>query len=125
MCRRLGFFASLAVLALPVIAAAQSEISAPYRLFGGFAALSNSFNGLPGSRQPLTGWEASAAFPAWHNLRFKVDVSAFNGSNLSAQQHVFFIMGGAQYEHAIGRERVFADALFGDGGLNRFWGPNG
>jgi len=35
------------------------------------------------------------------------------------------IAGGGQYEHAIGRERLFADALFGDVAPNRFWGPNG
>jgi hypothetical protein len=97
--------------------------SAPYELSGQFTALSNSFNGLPGAHQPLLGWEASVGFPAWHDLRFKVDVSGFNGTNLSAQQHTFFILGGVSYEHAIRRERIFAQALFGDGGFNRYWGP--
>jgi hypothetical protein len=125
MCTRFGSFVALAIVSLPVTATAQTEMRAPYQLSAGFAAFSNSFNGVPGSHQPLIGWDASAALPAWHNLRFKIDVSAFHGNNLSAEQHAFFILGGAQYEHAIGRERVFAQALFGDGGFNRYWGPNG
>ncbi|HSZ16127.1 MAG TPA: acyloxyacyl hydrolase [Terracidiphilus sp.] len=123
MCNRFVFFASFTVLALPLNGAAQTE-TAPYRFSGGYATLSNSFNGLPGAHQPLTGWDASAALPAWHNLRFKIDVSAFSGTNLNAQQHALFILGGAQYEYAIRREHVFAQALVGDGGFNRFWGPN-
>jgi hypothetical protein len=120
------FFLTVFVLltCFPSATSAQSSETAPFRFSGGFAALSNSFNGLPGSRQPLTGWNASAVSPGWHNLRFKVDVSEFSGNNLGARQRALFILGGAQYEHPIGRERVFAEALFGDGGFNRFWGPN-
>jgi hypothetical protein len=125
MSTRFGLSALLVIVSLLVAATAESETPASYQLSAGFAAFSNSFNGLPGSRQPLIGWDASAAFPAWHNLRFKIDVSAFNGNDLSAQQHAFFILGGAQYEHAIGRERVFVQALFGDGGFNGYWGPTG
>ena len=65
------------------------------------------------------------AFPSWHDLRFKIDVSGYSGNNLGAPQHVLFIMGGAQYERSVRRERFFAHALFGDGGFNRNWGPNG
>ena len=73
----------------------------------------------------MNGWDASAALPAWHGLRFKAAVFKFNGTNLGAPQHAMFIMGGGQYEHYFRREGVFAEALFGDGGLNRNWGPRG
>lgn len=106
-------------------AQSQAPASAPFQIYGGFSEFSNSFNGVPGSHQPLNGWDAGVAFPAWHNLRFKIDVSGFNGNNLGAQQHAYFIMGGPQYERAFGRERLFVHALFGDGGFNRDWGPNG
>lgn len=126
--RRVVPFA-LAILARPVIPLLPAQTGttpAPYQFSAGFTALSNSFNGLPGAEQPLLGWNASAAFPAWRNLRFKIDVSAFRGTNLGATQSAYFILGGAQYEHSLGRkERVFAEALVGDGGFNRFWGPQG
>ncbi|HEY6488643.1 MAG: acyloxyacyl hydrolase [Terracidiphilus sp.] len=124
MVKRLAFFRSLALLALPLAASAQSPETAPYRFSAGYAVLSNSFNGTPGAHQPLIGWDASVELPAWHNLRFKIDASAFSGANLGAQQNAFFILGGGQYQHAIRRERVFAQALVGDGGFNRYWGPN-
>jgi len=108
-----------------VVLAAQVGPSANYQIFGGFTSLSNSFNGVPGSRQPLFGWQASAAFAAWHHLRPKLDYSAFRGSNLGAPQHAFSIMVGGEYEHDLGRERLFAEALFGDVGLNQNWGANG
>jgi hypothetical protein len=110
---------------LSAAAAAQTEASAPYQISGGYSYLSNSFNGVPGSRQPLQGWNAAVAFPAWHNLRFKIDVFQFTGSNLGAPQHGFFIMAGGQYERTWGRERFFAQALVGEGGLNRNWGAGG
>jgi len=121
---RPGFLA-LFLLILPVAAGAQSQASAPIQLSGGFSYLSNSFNGVPGARQPLTGWDAAVAFPAWHNLRVKIDVSGFNGNNLGASQNAFFIMGGGQYQKTWGRERLFAEALAGEAGLNRDWGANG
>ena len=112
-------------LILPGALAAQPDSTAPYQLFGGYSYLSNSFNGVPGSRQPLQGWDGSVAFPAWHNLRFKIDVSGYSGSNLGAPQHAIDFMGGGQYEWAWGRERFFGQALVGDCGLNRNWGANG
>jgi len=117
---------SLAIIAALCFAAhlySQSEVTAPFQLSGGYSYFSNSFNGVPGSRQALEGWDAAAAFPAWHNLRFKLDVSRFTGTNLGAQQHAIFIMGGGQYEHMFGKERLFAEALAGEAALNRYWGP--
>jgi len=104
--------------------AAQAQSSAPFELFGGYNYLSNSFNGVPGSRHPLQGWDASAALPAWRNLRFKIDVSGYQGSNLDASQNSFFILGGGQYERTRGRERFYAQALVGEAGLNPHWGAN-
>lgn len=103
---------------------AQTEAPARFQLYGGYSFLSNSFNGVPGSRQPLNGWDASIAVPPWHKLRFKFDVSGYSGTNLGASQRSVFIMGGGQYSHRIGREFVFVEALAGECGLNRYWGPN-
>ena len=90
-------FLPLALLVAPV-AVAQSAASVPFQLYGGFTYLSNSFNGAPGSRQPLNGWNAGVAFPAYRHLRFTVDFSNFAGTNLAAPQHAYFILGGAEYE---------------------------
>jgi len=115
----------LALLLLPTASAAQFETSPPIRVSGGYSYLSNSFNGIPGSRQPLDGWDADATFPWFHRLRFTVDVSGYSGSNLGAQQHVVFIMAGGQYERRLGREGLFVKGLAGDGRLGQYWGPNG
>ena len=120
---RPGFLLVATLICTPFPSIAQSGVAATYQLSGGYSYLSNSYNGIPGARQQLNGWDASAAFPAWHNLRFKVDVSGYNGTNLGATQRSYFILGGAQYEHKLFRETLFAHALFGDGGFNRNWGP--
>lgn len=117
-------FLFLVPLIVPSGSAAQPGPSAPFQLSGGFSYLSNSFNGVPGSRQPLEGWDSSVAFPAWRNLRFKFDVSGYSGTNLGAPQHPFFIMGGGQYERTWKRERFFAEAQAGEGVLNNNWGAN-
>jgi hypothetical protein len=119
----------LAVLFCPLALAGQSAQSVqsagspPYEIYAGYSLLSNSFNGIPGSRQALNGEEASLAFPGWHGIRVKVDVTRFSGTNLDAKQQATFIMGGGEYEHTFHRERLFAEALFGDVGMNRYWGP--
>jgi hypothetical protein len=115
----------LALLALPTVSAAQFDTSPPVQVFGGFTYLSNSFNGTPGARQPLAGWDASATFPWFHRLRFVVDVSGYQGTNLGASQNVVFILAGGQYERRFGREGLFVKALAGDGRLNQHWGANG
>jgi hypothetical protein len=122
---RLRFLVLSASFFLPVVLVAQSKESVPFEIFGAYSYFTNMFNGVPGSRSPLDGWDAAVAFPAWHNLRFKIDVSGYSGKNLGAQQNVCFIMAGGQYERSLWRERLFAEALFGDGGLNRDWGANG
>lgn len=119
-----GRLALLALLSLPLVVQAQTQANAPYEIAGEFSYLTNSYNGVPGATNPLLGWDASVAFPAWHNLRFVVDVSGYDGTNAGATQQSFLVLGGAQYEHTLGRERLFAHALLGDVAMNRHWGPN-
>ena len=115
----------LLTLLCPLSSICQTPDRAPYRISGGMTYISNSFNGVPGARSALLGWDTSVALPAWHNLRFKIDVSHATGENLGAKQRALFILGGAEYGQNLGRERLFAHALFGDVGLNRHWGPQG
>ncbi len=112
----------IALLCLSAALHAQSEGPARFQIYGGYAFLSNSFNGVPGSRQPLNGWDAAAAFPSWHGVRFKVDVASYRGTNLGAPQHAVSIMGGVQYTWQFKRESVFVEGLGGDIGLNKNWG---
>ena len=122
---RFYLFPLISLLCVPFALVAQPAPSPPFELSGGYSYLSNSFNGVPGSRQALNGWDTAVAFPSWHDLRFKIDVSGFTGNNLGAPQRAFSVMGGGQYERSLRRERFFAQALFGETGLNRNWGPNG
>jgi hypothetical protein len=115
------------LLALAVISCApalRAQSPPPIQIYGGYTRLSNSFNGLPGSQNGMNGWDAGVAFPSWHGLRVKIDVFRYSGTNLGAQQQGISITGGGQYEHALLRERIFVEALFGDVGMNRYWGPN-
>jgi hypothetical protein len=115
-------------LLVPLIAAltssAQSSDFSSYQISGSFSYLSNTINGVPGARQPLLGWEASLATPAWRNLHFKIDYSGYLGNNLGAPQHPYFIVAGGQFDHHLGKEKLFAEALFGNCGLNGNWGRN-
>ena len=115
----------LLILCLPLWVGEAQTATAPYQLSGSFNALSNSFNGVPGSRQPLLGWDAGAAFPAWHNLRFVFDYIDFQGKNLGSPQHGHFPTAGGQYSHRLGRESIFGKMLFGEGWLNKNWAANG
>jgi hypothetical protein len=118
------FIPLIALLCLaPFLHAQTQEPPAHYQVYGEYSYLSNSINGLPGSHQALNGFDAGIAFPSWRNLRFKIDVTGYTGTNLGATQHPYFIMGGGQYNWRLGRETVFAEALVGDGGINRYWGP--
>ena len=99
-----------------------SQATERYQLYGGYTLLSNSFNGVPGSHQPLNGWDAAMAFQPWHHLRFKLDTYAYSGSNLGAPQKGLFILAGGQYGRRLGRESVFVEGLMGVVGLNKDWG---
>ena len=121
----LRVFPFLVLLCLCPILNGQSAARPGYQIYGGYTWLSNSFNGIPGSEHPLNGWDAAVGFPDWHNLRFKIDVYGYRGTNLNAPQNAFFIMGGGQYDVRIRRETLFGEVLMGDGGLPDNWGPNG
>ncbi len=132
MTSRLSFLFSL--FALPTLFCAavglHAQTDAPsakpprFELYGGYAFLSNSPNGLPGERQALSGWDAAIAVPPWRFIRFKVDVSSYRGTNQGAQEDEYAIMGGAQFTRRFGRESAFLEGFAGDGGVNRYWGPN-
>jgi hypothetical protein len=115
----------MAVMCLPTSLRAQSEAKARYQIYGGYSWLSNTMNGFPGARQSLNGWDASTAFPAWHSIRFKIDVYGYHGTNLNAPQHALFILAGGQYSYTIKKVTVFGEGLVGDAALNRDWGPQG
>lgn len=113
-----------AFLCLPPLLPAQSSGLDRFELYGGYAFLSNTINGVPGSQQSLNGWVAEFAVPPWHNLRFKFDVSGYSGTNLGALQKPYSITGGGQYTWHLRKESLFAEAMFGTAGINRYWGPN-
>src|SRR5215469_2642638 len=113
----------LSLVLWPTSSFGQTESSAPYHIYGGITYFSNSFNGIPNLRSHLLGWDSAVSFPAWRGLRFKIDVSGTTGENHGAQQRALFILGGGEYEQSVWRERLFVHALFGDAGLNRYWGP--
>ena len=115
---------AVALVCVSSFLGAQTETSAGYQVFGGYTFLSNSINGVPGSHEPLNGFDASLAFPAWRDLRFKFDTFRYIGTNLNAPQHVYFLMAGGQYGRNFGRESVFAEGLVGEGGINKNWGAN-
>lgn len=118
-------FSLIALLCLLPALHAQWEVQSRYQVYGGYSFLSNSINGVAGSRQPLNGWDASMAFPAWHDLRFKIDAFGYRGTNLGAPQHPYFILGGGQYNWRFRKESVFVEGLIGNGGVNKNWGANG
>lgn len=118
-------------IVLPFIAAAiHAQSAAPasyesrYQLFGGYSFLSNSLNGVSGAHRPLNGYEAALAIPPWHDLRFKLNVFQYRGTNLGAIEHPYFVMGGGQYGKNVGKEAVFLEAMAGIGNVNARWGAN-
>lgn len=121
---RKGYLKYLLPILWPLAAMSQTQGTAPYRLYGGATYFTNSFNGVPGAKSSLLGWDSDVEFPqVLHNLRFKIKVSGTTGENGGASQKAVFFLGGFQYEHTLGRERVFSHALVGDAGITRFWGP--
>ena len=114
-----------AVYAQQEAPAVVREPQSNYQVYGGYSYLSNSLNGVPGSKKALNGFDAAVAFPHWHSLRFKIDFSAYRGTNLGSPQHPYFIVGGAQYEFHLRRETIFVEGLGGVGGANKTWGASG
>jgi len=124
LCLLLAMLALMSVAAVGIHAQTQAATQPHMRfqLYCGYTFLSNSFNGLPGARQPLNGWDASISVPGHHDLHFKFETSGYRGTNQGASQNSVFIMGGAQYSHRLGRETVFVEGMGGDGGINKNWG---
>jgi len=114
-----------ALLACTLALHAQSQAPSRCEIYGGYSFLSNSLDGVPGAHHALNGWDVSAAFFDWHGLRFKLDTYGYIGSNLGASQNMTFILGGAEYSHRLRSESVFIEALGGDGGAAKYWGPHG
>jgi hypothetical protein len=119
------FFPLIALLCLSSALPAQTEAPPRYQIFGGYSYLSNSLNGVTGSHHALNGFDGAIAFPPWHNLRFKIDTSAYFGTNLGSPQHPYFIQGGVQYTWRMRREAVFVEGLGGTGGANKTWAGAG
>lgn len=120
---RTPFFVFL--LGWPLWSGHAQTATAPYQVSGSFSALSNSFNGVPGSWQPLMGWQVNGAFPPWHHLRFVLDLSNVRGTNLGSPQRAYFTTAGGAYSHNLGRETIFGKMLFGAANLNKDWAANG
>jgi hypothetical protein len=120
---RLCWFAGLLLVA--AAAHAQTDFSSRYQLYGGYSFLSNSLNGVSGSQEPLNGYEVAFAIPPWHNLRYKMNLFQYRGTNLGAPQHPYFVLAGGQYGRNFGREAGFVEALAGIGNVNANWGANG
>jgi hypothetical protein len=120
----LRLFSLVLLMTLSPALHAQSETHARYQLYGGYALLSNSFNGVPGSRQTLNGWDAALGFPPTHGLRFKLDTFAYRGTNLGAPQDALFILAGGQFGKKFGREFGYVQVLAGNGSINKNWGAN-
>jgi hypothetical protein len=119
------FLSLISLLCLSPILHAQQEAPPRLQIYGGYSYISNSINGIPGSRHALNGWDASIAFKPWHNVRFKIDVPGYRGTNLGAKVDTYAIMGGAQYSHRVRRETLYVEGVAGDAGANKYWGPNG
>lgn len=125
---RYRFTPILLALLIPCLPGLLLSQEAPsllhHEIYAGYTFLSNSFNGVPGSRQPLNGWDASIAFGYWRGLRFKAETFSYRGTNLGAPQQPMFIMGGGQFSRRMRRETLFIEGLAGDVGMNRSWGAN-
>jgi opacity protein-like surface antigen len=109
------------IFVLSTLAYAQPEPPSQYQIYGGYSYLSNTMNGIPGAKKSLNGFDAAVAFPHWHNVRFKIDVSGYRGTNLGAPQNPYFILGGAQYDIRLNRFTVYVEGLGGIGGANKTW----
>lgn len=112
------------LFAAPALYGQETSLVNRYQMYGGYSWLSNSLNGVSGAHQALNGWEYAIAIPPWHDLRFKMNVFSYRGTNLGAPQHPYFIMGGGQYGKTFGKESPFVETMFGMGVANASWGAN-
>ena len=113
------------MLSLSAVVYAESPTQERYQVYGGYSYLSNSFNGVPGAKQGLSGWDAAGEFPEYHGVRFALDTCGYNGTNKGVPQDAMFILAGAQFGRRFGREKAFLEGLAGNGILNQNWAPGG
>lgn len=111
----------LALASSSIAAAAPDHAPPPFEIYAGYTWLSNSFNAVSSPAQPLHGMYAGVAFPEWRHLRIKLDYALYRGMNLGDPQRAFFIMSGGQYGGTFHRERLYVEALAGEGALNGTW----
>lgn len=125
MRHRFPTFALFLLLACtaPTVRAQQTQ-PLFYKLSGGYSLLSNSPNGVKGARQPLSGFEAALGMFPWRGWDLKADVARYQGTNLNAQEHLLFLLGGGEYEGHLRREGLFGEALLGAVTANRNWMQN-
>lgn len=119
------FLALLLLFGISAALHAESDSSSRYQIYAGYSFLSNALNGLPGAHRALNGWDTALAFPPWHALRFKLDISGYRGTNAGAPQHPLFLLAGGQYAWKVRRESLFGEALVGTSAANRDWPGNG
>jgi len=113
------------IFCISAVAYAETPAQERYQVYGGYTYLSNSFNGVPGATQGLSGWDAAGEFPEYHGIRFAMDTFRYSGTNQGVPQKAMFIMAGAQFSRRIGRERAFLEGLAGNGNINEYWAPGG
>ena len=107
----------LAVLYCPLALAGQSVQSVqsagspPYEIYAGYSLLSNSFNGIPGSRQALNGEEASQVpFP---NSQ-KSASQERRGKNQTVRAGFGDVTGAGQQHLGDQKARIFGMFVVGD-----------
>jgi hypothetical protein len=113
------------MLCLSTAVYAESPLPERYQVYGGYTYLSNSFNGVPGARQALNGWDVAGEFPQYYGVRFVMDMFGYRGTNQGVPQDATFILAGAQFSHRFGRERAYLEGLAGNGNINEYWAPGG
>ena len=113
------------ILCLPLWVGEAQTATAPHQLSGGFSALSNSFNGVPGCGSRCSAGTRLPPSPHGIISASLLDYANYQGTNLGLPQHGHFATAGSQYSHRIGRESIFGKMLFGEGWLNKDWAANG
>src|SRR5215470_4131129 len=117
-----------AILSLPVLAMAQSEINEPATrgtVFGGYSLLhtNNSLGSGLGSlgggfgSSNLNGWEGQGTFNFNRHFGVTADFSGNShqllGFSVGAQQHMYEFLFGPTVTTYFGKSSVFGHALFG------------
>lgn len=119
------FYLAVIIVCLSTAAFAETPPQERYQVYGGYTYLSNSFNGVPGAKQGLSGYDVAGEFPEYRGIRFVLHTIGYRGTNQGVPQDAMFIMGGAQFGRKFGREKAFLEGLAGNGNINQDWAPGG